>query len=603
MVEECAMPFAASIQSVLETELSLQCRMGGTFAKAYCGVVGGVMRHEYSVLGPSVNLSARLMGMGDPQNGGFLIDAGVHRRAKNWEFRALTPVPAKGYRNPVRVYEPVLHKRRPWKKQNQVNFVGRVEELEAIVRFAQDVLSSKYHASKMVLISSGSGGGKSSLMSEAIAQIQSLCEQKARSFLMAGQTCFEGDLFCPLSVVGHIFLDILFRSEPHDPNEKHSESNKDTDSFGSGTSSLLSYSVERFVAACQLAQIPKRRIETIHSLVFDHAWPREKNDTCSQDDIARSIAAIILHCTVDFDLVLIALDDCAFMDSLSWDVLQMIFEHGSNFLIVATSRPISCSDMNVSPSFWDFLYEDGTRNNSFLHLDLYPLGEADVRKMIAAYFDEASDGKPSAKLLQEHFAREVLIQSCGNPRVVCSMAANCLDAYSDTGSDYSLDDGIDFEILQGGTKAALGDNLDITDHIIHKIDSLPAIVRTHVNLGAILCREGLSFDGSDVVRVMEKYRGVCEEEIQEHAHFVQESLNEAARRGVLEREQIQSNDEVEFNLSGTSLEGNGVIPSKYRFAHEVWRNNVLKLLLKDWQREMQNLIEECLSQQTKKEGN
>jgi hypothetical protein len=37
-------------------------RAGITSGKAYCGLVGSPLRHEYAVMGPSTNLSARLMG-------------------------------------------------------------------------------------------------------------------------------------------------------------------------------------------------------------------------------------------------------------------------------------------------------------------------------------------------------------------------------------------------------------------------------------------------------------------------------------------------------------------------------------------------------------
>ncbi len=42
--------------------LDLSASIGITTGKAYCGLVGSVSRHEYAVMGPSTNLSARLMG-------------------------------------------------------------------------------------------------------------------------------------------------------------------------------------------------------------------------------------------------------------------------------------------------------------------------------------------------------------------------------------------------------------------------------------------------------------------------------------------------------------------------------------------------------------
>lgn len=45
--------------------LDLTASIGITTGKAYCGFVGSSFRHEYAVMGPSTNLSARLMGKKD----------------------------------------------------------------------------------------------------------------------------------------------------------------------------------------------------------------------------------------------------------------------------------------------------------------------------------------------------------------------------------------------------------------------------------------------------------------------------------------------------------------------------------------------------------
>jgi class 3 adenylate cyclase len=54
MVAERALPATMAIHSALENELNVFNRIGATFGNAYCGVVGGVKRHEYAVMGPSV---------------------------------------------------------------------------------------------------------------------------------------------------------------------------------------------------------------------------------------------------------------------------------------------------------------------------------------------------------------------------------------------------------------------------------------------------------------------------------------------------------------------------------------------------------------------
>ena len=83
-VEKLAMPFATNVQQILKSKLGVDSKMGATYGKAYCGgkknnlrrrafvfrmdfplklhyfkmttaVVGGIERHEYAVLGPSVS--------------------------------------------------------------------------------------------------------------------------------------------------------------------------------------------------------------------------------------------------------------------------------------------------------------------------------------------------------------------------------------------------------------------------------------------------------------------------------------------------------------------------------------------------------------------
>ena len=122
MVSERAIPFTTTVQTLLKAELSTDCQMGATFGKAYCGVVGGVSRHEYAVLGPSVNLAARLME--NTHNTGFLVDESVKEKAGSRQFRALPPVEAKGYSHPVPIFEP-LKTPDPMLEGVASKFVGR----------------------------------------------------------------------------------------------------------------------------------------------------------------------------------------------------------------------------------------------------------------------------------------------------------------------------------------------------------------------------------------------------------------------------------------------------------------------------------------------
>lgn len=194
LVEKLAMPFAANVQPILKSKLGIETKMGATMGKAYCGVVGGIDRHEYAVLGPSVNLAARLMA--NKANKGFLVDEAVKRKASGRDFQGLEPVKAKGYSEPVPIYEPALQHRSAWGSE-QADFVGRIKELEKIRKVAKDVIDEG-SAAKMVLVSAEGGFGKTSLLTKATGKIQDLCVAISATHLILCHVCSEADSFQPL---------------------------------------------------------------------------------------------------------------------------------------------------------------------------------------------------------------------------------------------------------------------------------------------------------------------------------------------------------------------------------------------------------------------
>jgi hypothetical protein len=127
---------------------------------------------------------------------------------------------------------------------------------------------------------------------------------------------------------------------------------------------------------------------------------------------------------------------------------------------------------------------------------------------------------------------------------------------------------------------------NIGELVLHRMDSLPASVRTHLNLGAIL---GSSFELMDVVTVFEQYRGVKKEERLAHAKSVHESLDEAVRKGILEV--VDSDSDPRYGSSDHPYTNHNVA---YKFTHDVWRSNILRLTLDEWKRDMHSLIAQSM---------
>jgi hypothetical protein len=88
-------------------EAKMNAGIGITSGKAYCGLVGSPTRHEYAVMGPSVNLSARLMSKASYLQ--ILCDDETKLRDRVHHFKDLGEMKAKGYSQPVRIYSPILN--------------------------------------------------------------------------------------------------------------------------------------------------------------------------------------------------------------------------------------------------------------------------------------------------------------------------------------------------------------------------------------------------------------------------------------------------------------------------------------------------------------
>lgn len=89
--------------------LNVSASIGITSGKVYCGLVGCPERHEYAVMGPSVNLSARLMGKAS--SGSILCDVQIQQRDRKHRFQGLGEIQAKGYAEPVAIFQPLFRTR------------------------------------------------------------------------------------------------------------------------------------------------------------------------------------------------------------------------------------------------------------------------------------------------------------------------------------------------------------------------------------------------------------------------------------------------------------------------------------------------------------
>lgn len=587
MVAERAIPFTTTVQTLLKAELSTDCQIGATFGKAYCGVVGGVSRHEYAVLGPSVNLAARLMG--DPQNTGFLVDESVKEKAGRRHFRALPPVEAKGYRHPVPIFEP-LQTPDPLRDGVKGIFVGREVELSQIVAMTDGLVENGGPA-KFLLVSGDSGVGKSALCRQASEQIKEACARNGIPHLNIGVASSEGDVFVPFSIVRPLFLEILnylFQIENPDAERRDIGEIVDADEIAQLLQGTLAQedapeSLLHLVQICEMVDIPDHFIEILGKLVLTRNRadvvdsPNNPLHMLKLNQIASYVVNAFLNCTVSFDLVILALDEVANMDEMSWKIVELLFNNSQNMLILATTKHMDQAVMKASEDFWTQLHVEGVDSGHFKEISLDAIPQSDVEQLVANRLGQRE------READPQVSRDVFMESGELPNITSELVAQWYT--DDSEPEHREYSGHDSQL---GSPVATIDVGNIGEIVLHRMDSLPSTVRTHLNLGAIL---GSAFELMDVVTVFEQYRDVTKDGRLEHAQAVHESLDQAVKKGILEVTNKESAVRTRYNTSEHPYAAHNII---FKFTHDVWRSNILRLTLDEWKKDMHNLIAQSM---------
>jgi len=293
-----AITAAFGIRSNL-TQFNIECRIGIAQGTVFCGYVGSSYRHEYSVMGSSVNLAARLMGKCDVSQ--ILVDSNVHFDARDeFVFVALPKVKAKGYDAPVAVFSPLkhvmdnstfddIHRRVSVVKQQEI--VGRRHELSLLGSALRNYLISTrasinhelFHTeatmsitdspcsrsvkNKFVIVG-GPGYGKTALINELIRSNADLLLNAPRL------NCHLASMMEPYEMIrqlfkvslGHDVLPVVTSNK----GVEHSISNDDGDFEPESTGPAVSEDYEQNLLEDMYTAIEARVKKYLSNLSFDY---------------------------------------------------------------------------------------------------------------------------------------------------------------------------------------------------------------------------------------------------------------------------------------------------------------------------------------------
>ncbi|MBM7112330.1 AAA family ATPase [Archangium primigenium] len=168
-------------------ERGMPYRLGVATGRVFCGTIGSDTRHEYVMVGHTVNLAARLMQAAVDD---VLCDgATLARSSERLRFELLPPLKMKGITQPVPIFRPHENGLGPDSRRG-LPVVGREPEraqLAAAVRALADTGTGR-----TLLIDAEAGMGKSVLVDEALegaralgvstAQGEGTSEERARAY-------------------------------------------------------------------------------------------------------------------------------------------------------------------------------------------------------------------------------------------------------------------------------------------------------------------------------------------------------------------------------------------------------------------------------------
>jgi class 3 adenylate cyclase len=586
MVSEKALPATVIIHNALKQELEVDSKIGGTFGDAYCGAVGGLHRHEYAVMGPTVNLAARLMC--SSENPGILVDNAVRKMAcKSYGFNALDPVIAKGYKDPVPIFEPLSPLERTWGKIHP-NFAGRKDEIKTFLNIAREMAHRSEVPPKLVMLAASSGMGKTTLVAHAIEHIRKMMSVSSRRFLIAKHVAKTTESMVPYSSIAALFHKVLanFGQDHQAPDiDEHSviseadysTSYESLTSYSVGSSAALSASKmdELFLDLCRELDAPLAIVDHVKRLLFGTGLRgdvqvngRSKKRLPSLRSTVSFIAHIFRTCIKGHRLTIFALDDIHQTDELSWRVLQELFYTSSNLLIVGTTYTMSSGTLRVDDFFWEDLNEQYLEEGRFIKMKLGLLSKDEILTMTMKALGL------QRKQVTPELLNEVYIQSGG----MAHFANEILDGIKHRSTS---------EKICPVMAAQESDSLH--EIILHRIDTLDINVRNLLNVGAIL---GMSFRLSDLLEVI-RDADVREDDLRKQTL---ESLQTAITEGIMDR--VDTPD-----LSGeVGKVESGSDDELFVFHFDVWRRTLLGLMLDSRKRNVNKKIAHFMEDRMKKES-